>query len=211
MYKIYINETPVLLTTTEDAQKYGPPTDTLLVLRYAGKKKFLINIVNQLENSDRFDMVVVFHKDVKELWETFCDIYKIIEAAGGVVFNQKKEILMIYRRGYWDLPKGKIDKGESPEVASVREVAEETGISQISLGDHLIDTWHTYTEKGKRILKRTYWFKMDTTQTQLIPQTEEDIEQAIWQHPLAFLEKPRKVYRSILEVVNAACPVNHIN
>ena len=202
MYKIYINETPVLLTTPEDASKFGPPTEKVLVLKYAGKKKFLINIVNQLESSDRFELVVVFHKDPVELWETFCDIYKIIEAAGGVVFNPKNEVLMIYRRGYWDLPKGKIDPGESPVQASVREVQEETGISQITLGKHMTDTWHTYTLKGKRILKKTYWFKMKTTESKLTPQTEEDIEQAVWQNLPTFLEKPGKVYGSIMDVLN---------
>ncbi len=205
MYKIYINETPLLLTTIEEAKKFGAPSDKILILRYAGKKKFLLNVVNQLENSQRFDRVVVFHKDVEELWATFRRIFKIVEAAGGAVFNADNQLLMIYRRHCWDLPKGKIDAGESPDEAGLREVTEETGISRLQLGPHLTDTWHTYQEKGKRILKKTYWYIMQTDQSELIPQTEEDIEKAEWRSLQNFLAAPPgRVYNSILEVMQLA-------
>ncbi len=201
MYKIYINETPLILTTVEDAAGYGPPSEKILILRYAGKKKFLLNVVNQLENSDRFEKVVVFHNDLDDLWETFCNCFKIIEAAGGAVFNREGKILMIFRRGSWDLPKGKIDDGESPQEAAIREVREETGLEDVSLGKHLLDTYHTYALKGKRILKKTYWYRMQTVQTELTPQTEEDIEQAVWVELDGFLSAHNKVYGNILDVL----------
>lgn len=204
MYKIYINGTPLCLVSSEDVKSYGPSSEKKIVLRYAGKKKFLVNIVHQLETSDRFDAIVVFDTDVEQMWGDFQKIYKLISAAGGVVYNTEGKVLMIHRRGSWDLPKGKIDAGETPEQAAVREVQEETGLQQVTLGPHLMDTLHTYEMKGNRILKTTHWYKMQTTDHQLIPQTEEDIEQAIWADLDEFLAKPKEVYGSILDVLNKA-------
>lgn len=203
MYKIYINETPLYLTTVEEAKNFRAPSEKILILRYAGKKKFLLNVVNQLEHSQRFEKVVVFHNDKEELWETFKKIFKIIEAAGGIVANVDSKILMIFRRDFWDLPKGKIDPGETPEQASVREVNEETGLGHLVLGNHLMDTWHTYQQKGKRILKKTYWFKMQTSEMDLTPQAEEDIEIAEWKDINSFLANPVKIYGSILDVLES--------
>lgn len=201
MYKIYINETPLYLTTVEEVKNFGSPSEKILILRYAGKKKFLLNVVNQLEHSQRFEKVVVFHNDMEELWETFKKIFKIIEAAGGVVSNMEDKILLIFRRNFWDLPKGKIDRGETPEQASVREVNEETGLNHLVLGSHIMDTWHTYQQNGKRILKKTYWYKMQTDEMDLTPQSEEDIEIAEWKDIGSFLANPVKIYGSILDVL----------
>ena len=100
----------------------------------------------------------------------------IIEAAGGLVFNEKNELLMIFRRGFWDLPKGKLDEGETLEQCAVREVQEETGIQNIKLGSFLTTTYHTYSHKGQTILKPSHWYKMVNWGNEtLIPQTEEDI------------------------------------
>ena len=212
MYKIYINETPLTLTTSDTAKEYGPVSEKILILRYPGKKKFLLNIVNQLEHSRRFEKVVVSHNDLEELWNAFQKIFKKIEAAGGTVFNKNGEVLMIHRRSFWDLPKGKIDPGETPEQASVREVQEETGIQSIDLKNHLMDTYHTYQQKGKRILKKTYWYKMTTNDMHLTPQSEEDIELAVWQDIRTFLQNPKgNIYGSIKDVlteVSKARPIH---
>ncbi len=105
--------------------------------------------------------------------------FKIIKAAGGVVFNGEKMLLM-FRRGVWDLPKGKLDDGESSKVAALREVEEETGV-RASLGDRICTTWHTYSLNGNRILKRTKWYRMTLLDDQFMaPQEEEDIEKLAW-------------------------------
>lgn len=102
-------------------------------------------------------------------------------AAGGLVLNERNELLMIFRRGKWDLPKGKLDEGETIEACAVREVEEETGLRNIQLHELIDTTLHTYTEKGKTIEKLTYWYSMRTdSKQQLIPQTEEDIQQIKW-------------------------------
>ncbi|MBP6811205.1 MAG: NUDIX domain-containing protein, partial [Saprospiraceae bacterium] len=130
-----------------------------------------------LDKNKNIRAVVLYHPDLEVLWADFQACFKVLEAAGGYVLNGQGELLVFYRRGSWDLPKGKIDKGETPEQAAVREVQEETGLLNIDLGSFLAHTYHTYEEKGKRILKKTWWYRMQTTDTQLVPQTEEDIEE----------------------------------
>jgi 8-oxo-dGTP pyrophosphatase MutT (NUDIX family) len=113
--------------------------------------------------------------------QVISNTHKLIEAAGGLVFNSKRELLMIYRRGYWDLPKGKIEKKESIEVAAQREVTEETGVSNLAIVKRLEDTYHTYFMYGQYQLKRTYWFEMSIEHTPvLMAQTEEDITEVRW-------------------------------
>ncbi len=104
-----------------------------------------------------------------------------IVAAGGIVENEKGEILFQFRRGKWDLPKGKLDEGETIEQCAVREVEEETGISGIELGELIGITKHLYTHKGIEIEKETHWYAMKITgEPKLIPQLEEDITELKW-------------------------------
>lgn len=106
-----------------------------------------------------------------------------IQAGGGVVINEKEQVLMIYRREKWDLPKGKLDPDETIAECAIREVMEETGLQFITLEKKLIITVHEYVEKSQLIQKETHWYLMhastDTNQT-LIPQIEEDIEKIEW-------------------------------
>ena len=124
---------------------------------------------------------VYFHTDLEELIKEFRKKFTLVKAAGGLVENKKKEILMIFRRGKWDLPKGKLDKGETLEECAIREVEEETGLKNIKLLGPLITTCHTYHEGTKFILKESHWYRMQVTGDQkLIPQTDEDIQQIHW-------------------------------
>lgn len=104
-----------------------------------------------------------------------------VEAAGGMVLNEKGEVLMIFRRGSWDLPKGKIDPNESVETAAIREVREETGLTDLKIYLKLQITYHTYNIDNVTIIKPTQWFKMMHASNQsLVPQTEEDITEITW-------------------------------
>jgi len=171
------------------------------VTRYVGKPKFLFNYIDMLEKGKRFDLVTLYFDEVEQLFADFASHFKIIEAAGGLVFNEKNDILLIFRRGVWDLPKGKIDSGESKEAAAVREVQEETGLQNLTLGDLRDTMYHTYREAKQRILKRTYWYKMHTTDAKLTPQAEEDIERAEWWQLEKFLKSELPVYASIRELL----------
>jgi 8-oxo-dGTP pyrophosphatase MutT (NUDIX family) len=124
---------------------------------------------------------VFFHPDLNELKKAFWKKFTVIKASGGLVQNEEKKMLMIFRRGKWDLPKGKIDDGETLEQCAVREVEEETGLTKIELLSPLLTTYHTYHEGSKFILKESYWYNMKVSGKQnLQPQTEEDILEIKW-------------------------------
>ena len=190
------------LTLSNDKTQLDSPEYTLKV-SYLGKIKSLHQYIDLLEKSPEYKSVVIYYSDLQKLIADFTSIYKIIEAAGGLVFNEKKEILVMFRRGLWDLPKGKIDEGETPEIAAIREVIEETGLVNVVIELFFKKTYHTYTLKEKRILKRTYWYLMQTTDTKLTPQTEEDIEIVQFVEKHRFLVMHKQIYGSILELLTA--------
>ena len=127
-----------------------------------------------------------------------------IIAAGGIVINPNKEILWIFRRGFWDLPKGKLDPNESIEACAIREVMEETGISNLVLGDLILTTKHQYhdTYLNNVVEKTTYWYQMTTDTVQEgIPQTEEDIEAIAWVKKADLAPYLAKTYENIIQVM----------
>ncbi len=205
MYKIYVNDTPIFLVNTEELKKRATINDTVLTARYMGKSKYLLNYIDMLEKSDRFSEVWIYADDVERLFEDFKGLYRIIEAAGGLIYGTDETILAIYRRGSWDLPKGKIDKGETKEEAAVREVGEETGLTEVELGPLLHESYHTYRDrKDRRVLKRTYWYHMKSLQTELVLQTEEDIEAGEWIKPDQLLAEDRPIYGNIKDLLEQA-------
>ncbi len=116
-----------------------------------------------------------------ELFEAFAAHYRLVEAGGGLVTNPAREVLMIFRRGCWDLPKGKRERGEEISACALREVEEECGIEGLELGALLHTTYHTYEERGEQILKKSYWYAMRVTgSSPLTPQTEEGITEVRW-------------------------------
>ena len=129
---------------------------------------------------------------------------KKIIAAGGLVTNNKNELLMMFRRGKWDLPKGKLDEGETIEACALREVQEETGIRDLELRNLIGVTYHEYFEKqlNEDILKETHWFAMHVNgETKLNPQTEEDIENIIWADENELKECLKNTYKNIAEII----------
>ncbi len=124
--------------------------------------------------------LILISKNVQNVFELLKTHLICIEAAGGLIKNSDR-YLFIFRLGKWDLPKGKIDKGESREQAAVRECEEECGISGLTILDTLPDTYHIYNYKGRQALKITYWYQMSSNfGGTLVPQTEENIEKAEW-------------------------------
>ncbi len=135
----------------------------------------------KLMGKNQLKEIYFFNSSLELLLDYFSSMFRIIEAAGGLVKNEKGEWLFIFRNGKWDLPKGKIEKGEAVKTAAVREVEEECGISGLSILKELPSTYHTYFLEEKNILKRTYWFEMLCKDTsQLVPQTEEGITDVKW-------------------------------
>ena len=149
---------------------YDASIDTIVnLLKKMTKYKFkkIYSITLTLKNLDN---------DINELKKMF----KIIKAGGGVVNNNKKEILFIYRMKKWDLPKGKLDKGETIKQCAKREVEEETKV-KVSCGKKILSTWHTYTKNKKFILKKTTWYMMESIDdSKMKPQKKEKIEKVEW-------------------------------
>ncbi len=152
------------------------------------------------ENKGTLQRLIFWSSDnFKQLKDDFLSLFKYIKAAGGLVKNERNELLVIFRYGKWDLPKGKINTSRSrstspgmkdngiPELpgdAAIREVKEETGLRQLTILGKLPSTYHIYYQKDTRYLKKTYWFGMIATSDQLlIPQTDEDISIVKWASP----------------------------
>jgi len=147
---------------------------------------------------------IFMHPDLDQLKKAFFKKFEIIQAGGGLVVNADDEILMIHRRGYWDLPKGKLDEGETIEACAVREVKEETGLTQIELGKPLLTTYHTYEHGTHHILKESHWFVMNgNAGEQLVPQTEEDITAIQWVNLSRLSTYKSLAYPSIVDVLEA--------
>ncbi|MCB0644196.1 MAG: NUDIX domain-containing protein, partial [Phaeodactylibacter sp.] len=173
-----------------------------LHIRYLGNPKLLLQAIDMLEKGRELLAVVIHYEDLNVLWSDFKALYKVLPAAGGLVFNPHQQLLLIFRRGFWDLPKGKLDPGETPAQAAVREVEEESGAQALKIQDFLTHTYHTYRDKkDRRILKDTYWYRMTAPDQDLTAQAEEDIENASWQDAKALLEQAPPIYRNIEDLL----------
>lgn len=129
---------------------------------------------------------------------------KKIIAAGGLVTNENDELLLIFRRGKWDLPKGKLDEGENIEECAVREVQEETGLSNVTLKEFVGITNHEYfdTYIGQQVDKETHWYAMAAAPGQaLVPQTEEDIEEIEWVRKEVLDIYLNNTYPTIIDII----------
>jgi 8-oxo-dGTP pyrophosphatase MutT (NUDIX family) len=148
---------------------------------------------------------VMISMDLPGLKELFWSNFQVMTAAGGMVVNEHEQYLFIHRRGHWDLPKGKLDEGETIEACALREIREETGLQELEIIKPLLITYHTYHMRGKDILKESYWYLVSGSVTDtLVPQTEEDIEKIIWVDRTEVAALLSGAYPSIREVVAAA-------
>jgi 8-oxo-dGTP pyrophosphatase MutT (NUDIX family) len=204
MYKIYINEKPILLMKTSELADVPKDLVVHLTSRYTGKTRFLLNHIDLMEKTSEPGAVIIYSENYKQLWADFKSLYHIIAAAGGLVYNPEGNVLAIQRMGFWDLPKGKIEKQERKKEAALREVKEETGLTELHLDKKIHLSYHTYRDpfKDRRVLKKTYWFRMFAPDQNLVPQGEEGIEKAVWISPEQLLLQ-RPIYNSIVDVLLA--------
>jgi hypothetical protein len=143
-------------------------------------------------------LVFLCGENVNMVFEKFIALFICIEAAGGLVTNEKEALLMIFRMGKWDLPKGKIEKDESPETAALREVEEETGMSSLRIIEDLDPTFHIYYVNNEKFLKTTFWYKMDCLDHRMpTPQIEEGITTVKWLDKVGVNEAINNTYDSL--------------
>lgn len=194
---IYLNERPLVITATHQ----GIPAQYKDAVLYTEPDAATIESVLQALETGKSEAAIFIHPDTEALVEKVKGYFNVLVAAGGLITNPEEEVLLMFRRGKWDLPKGKQDEGEHLEAAAVREVAEETGLHTITLEYKIGETFHFYTYKEKRTLKHTYWYKMKFTGTELtIPQIEEDIIDIQWIKPEHLGKYLKFSYQNIVDV-----------
>jgi 8-oxo-dGTP pyrophosphatase MutT (NUDIX family) len=201
-YKIYINESPLILTQTSDLADETAFERSLIHAVYRGKPKMLMNYIELLEKNKHHDGIIIQADNVDQLWRDFKSLYNYIKAGGGLVLNPFGKVLLIFRRGVWDLPKGKQDPGETLAQTAVREVCEETGLIDLELIERLNNGYHCYLMSKQRTLKRTRWYLMKTTSPdQLVLQKEEGIQDAAWFDPREIPTLNMPMYNNIRDVL----------
>lgn len=200
--KIYFNDKPLFLCDSIDREiePYMHHDDAVSMDEFSSHA--IKSILHEMQQP-KVHAGVLLHTDLEALKKAVWKKFTVLQAAGGLVLNEQQEVLMIYRRNKWDLPKGKLDPGETLETCAVREVEEETGARNITLEKFLQVTYHTYHESGKFMLKESYWYKMTVSGKQeLVPQTTEDIFKIVWAGMDTMDDYLKNSFPSIIDVVN---------
>ena len=180
MVKIYIQNKPLFLVDSlnNEVEDYLHRPTTIFIDELSPSA--VKTMLHELEQPE-FYYGVYMHHNTTELLETFKAQLEVILAAGGLVYTDENELLLIHRLGHWDLPKGKLDEGETLEECALREINEETGAGFLTLEKLLHVTYHTYQQDGRKILKESHWYLVKAGEkTPLTPQTNENIAQCLW-------------------------------
>lgn len=202
--KIYINDKPLVLTNSAEKFIEGTPLAKGFELFVGAFHRNFRMAKKQLERPFCRG-IIIEDIDVDIIQKEINSYFKPISAGGGVVRNDAGDVLMIHRRGKWDLPKGKLDKGEEIEDCALREVREETGLQRIDLGARITDTFHIYPEHKKDVIKTTVWFSMTVPGSPgLTPQAEESIDEAKWVPVQQLSEYVKYSYQGIRDVLSLA-------
>jgi len=197
IYKIYFNHRQICITD-QDAGNVPQSEEGLIVCK---NTKSFDNVYNEFMNNQEIEAIHVLFQEPKLLFKHLKKKYKVKKASGGAVINQKGELLVIKRNGIWDLPKGKIEKGESKKQAAIREVQEECGIEELQIVSKIAKTYHTYHFKNEDILKITYWYKMEYSGNEVPkPQTEEGITEIKWITKTEIDQLIENTYKNLINV-----------
>ncbi len=213
--KIYINDIPVSIVGTDELPQKKKFDKVIDGSKKINRKQLIDDVIIndaapykidellRLMTDNKFkdvDSITFTSSEKESLIKYIKTKFKVIEAAGGVVDNHNKTLL-IYRKGRWDIPKGKIEKGEKKRVCAIREVEEETGV-KAEIVTKICTTWHTYVTNRKYILKKTHWYSMQCIDdTHLSPQQEENIKEAKWMTLSELRAALYESYRSIRVVI----------
>ena len=198
MYKVFVKDIPIILSTNK---KIGSQY-TSMPLKIVNFKKLVKKI-----SSGELHYINLYHKKEEKLEKFLKKKLPVVQAAGGLVYNHKKEILFIYRNSKWDLPKGGLENDETIEEAAVREVEEETGVQYLKIKDFIAKTYHVFKRNGEFKLKITHWYEMHTDYDgNLTPQLEEGIKKAKWKN----FEKSQKALRDSYENIKLLFPKEYL-
>ncbi|HRG52894.1 MAG TPA: NUDIX domain-containing protein [Bacteroidia bacterium] len=177
MIKIFYPEKIIYLI--KDKRKFVEKKNT--VLQVIDSSAEMRKVFDEVINKKSIKEIYFYNENEEQLFVYFSKLFKVIDAAGGLVRNEKKQWLFIFRHDRWDLPKGKLEKNEAIADAAIREVEEECGIKGLSIVKQLPASYHVYFLNKQAVLKRTYWFEMDCSdKSPLVPQLEEGITDVKW-------------------------------
>ena len=201
MYKIFLNDREIVISS--QATEYSDNTEIVSAEGFTiDNIKYWFSEFHQKSNH-----AVLFHPNPEELMtNSFIPAFRLIQAGGGVVVRNSK-LLFIFRNEKWDLPKGKIDDGETPEQAAIREVAEECGITGHLIVSQLPPTFHIYqspykNDFGKWILKKTFWFEMSYAGVENgTPETGENITKIGWFEKNELREILKNTYKNLEQII----------
>jgi ADP-ribose pyrophosphatase YjhB (NUDIX family) len=189
MYKVFVNQKEIILTST------APKSKGVKVLPL--KSTPFKNIIRIIRTT-RVKRLYLMHDNPKKLLSGFKKKLPVTIAAGGVVQHEEGKLLFIYRKKRWDLPKGRVDKGETLEGAAKREVKEETGVKKIKVGKPAGVTYHVFKRNNRYQLKETHWFFMKTSyEGVLTPEIKEDITKATWKNKSKTAKAIKNTYPNI--------------
>lgn len=189
MYKVFINDRPIILTDSL--------IKTSNFLHFSFENTILEEIVEKLKFKS-LKGAVLLCKDLNKNWNDFQKHFTKVVAAGGLVLNEKKEFLFIYRGNKWDLPKGRVEHGEQLEETAVREVQEECGLKALDLQHHLLTTHHLFFQEREHKLKETHWYLMNTNSREhLKPQLEEGITEVRFKNSIETEKALQNTYANI--------------
>lgn len=203
-YRLFFERTQLILTDKTEVIDDLTRNNSNNSLYYNPSELIISQILTTIDpTEDR--AVVLASNELENLKSAIWKRFEIIKAGGGLVFNEDGKVLMMFRRGKWDLPKGKLDEGESIEECAVREIEEETGLKELVREKFITTTYHHYSFKGKEILKESYWYEVRTNfKGSLVPQLEEDITEVKWVAINELDNYLENTYASIREVFAAA-------
>ncbi len=189
MYKVFVNESPLILTNERQDNSNGN--------LFSLDGDSILMAIDSLAKG-RLNAAYIYHPDEEKILDVFMHKIPVVVAGGGFVTNKKGKILFIYRNNKWDLPKGKVDKGESIEKAAMREVEEETGVKRLKIDKFLRTTYHVFRRNGEYRLKQVHWFAMSTDfKGELVGQKEEGIEKVKWKSPKKVRKALENSYHNI--------------
>jgi 8-oxo-dGTP pyrophosphatase MutT (NUDIX family) len=199
VYKVHFENRFIIISPEPDRmQKYG-------LFHKFNDTNELHRLISSFQEDKSISSINIYGTDIKHLWRIFRIYFTEVEAAGGLVKHTTGRYLFIERRGKWDLPKGHVEKGESPEECAVREVSEECGITGHSIVKTLEPSYHTYSWEGISYLKKTHWFAMEYSGEMISsPQAEEGITNIAWLFPDEISRIKNQAWLSLSDLINVS-------
>ncbi|WP_442267012.1 NUDIX hydrolase [Tenacibaculum sp. ZS6-P6] len=194
MYKVFVNDRPIIFTSSlKNEENYS-----LLKI----KDIVISNIIKQVKTG-KLKGIYLYSENLERDWEQFCDSYNMINAGGGLVYNDNNELLFIYRARKWDLPKGRVHGNEDVKETAIREVEEECGISDVEIKKFLLNTYHFYYHERKLRLKKIYWYLMYSNYSgKLTPLFEEGIKKVKFKNSTQVKAALQNTYANVRSVLD---------